>query len=127
MYVTEILGVITNTQKRKSRSSGFFYSKYAITIFFFALLFFSWLFCHFSSYITNFNHVEPQLAQANTSLVTANFFFFFQTDPQLAQAILGNDLNKLQQLLMERNRHKSEMRRQQDEELVRYLNDNNIV
>ncbi|KAL8148780.1 protein DNA-DAMAGE INDUCIBLE 1 isoform X1 [Apium graveolens] len=42
----------------------------------------------------------------------------FQTDPQLAQAILGNDLNKLQQLLKERNRHKSEMRRQQDEELA---------
>ncbi|WOH00800.1 hypothetical protein DCAR_0520175 [Daucus carota subsp. sativus] len=42
----------------------------------------------------------------------------FQTDPQLAQAILGNDLNKLQQLLRERNRHKSEMRRQQDEELA---------
>ncbi|KAK1399172.1 DNA damage-inducible protein 1 [Heracleum sosnowskyi] len=42
----------------------------------------------------------------------------FQTDPQLAQAILGNDLNNLQQLLRERNRHKSEMRRQQDEELA---------
>lgn len=42
----------------------------------------------------------------------------FQTDPELAQVLLGNDLNKLQQLLRERNRHKSEVRRQQDEELA---------
>ena len=84
---------------------------------------FSWLYCHFSSNITNFNYVDPQLAQVNISLVLDLDFldynlFFFQTDPQLAQVILGNDLNKLQQLLRERNRHKSEMRHQQDEELV---------
>ncbi|KAL5802081.1 hypothetical protein ACOSQ4_030386 [Xanthoceras sorbifolium] len=42
----------------------------------------------------------------------------FQTDPELAQALLGNDLNRLQDLLRERNRQRSELRRQQDEELA---------
>ncbi|KAG8365184.1 hypothetical protein BUALT_Bualt18G0078000 [Buddleja alternifolia] len=42
----------------------------------------------------------------------------FQSDPELAQAILGNDLNKLQDLLRARNRHKAELRRQQEEEMA---------
>ncbi|KAK3200162.1 hypothetical protein Dsin_023577 [Dipteronia sinensis] len=42
----------------------------------------------------------------------------FQTDPELAQALLGNDLNRLQDLLRERNRQRSQLRRQQDEELA---------
>lgn len=42
----------------------------------------------------------------------------FQTDPELAQVILGNDLNRLQDLLRERHRQRSELRRQQDEELA---------
>ncbi|KAL0362971.1 UNVERIFIED_CONTAM: protein DNA-DAMAGE INDUCIBLE 1 [Sesamum calycinum] len=42
----------------------------------------------------------------------------FQSDPELAQAILGNDLNKLQDLLRVRNRQRSELRRQQEEELA---------
>lgn len=41
-----------------------------------------------------------------------------QTDPELAQVLLGNDLNKLQDVLKERHRQKSVLRRQQDEELV---------
>ncbi|KAK7847072.1 dna damage-inducible protein 1 [Quercus suber] len=42
----------------------------------------------------------------------------FQNDPELAQAVLGNDLNKLQDLLRERHRQKSDLRRQQEEELA---------
>lgn len=42
----------------------------------------------------------------------------FQADPELAQAIIGNDLNKLQELLRARHRQRSELRRQQDEEIV---------
>ncbi|KAJ0103527.1 hypothetical protein Patl1_03729 [Pistacia atlantica] len=41
----------------------------------------------------------------------------FQADPELAQVVLGNDLNKLQELLRERHRQRSILRRQQDEEL----------
>ena len=44
-----------------------------------------------------------------------------QNDPELAQAVLGNDLNKLQDLLRERHRQKSDLRRQQEEELVSCL------
>ncbi|KAI3673904.1 hypothetical protein L6452_40034 [Arctium lappa] len=39
----------------------------------------------------------------------------FQSDPELAQIILGNDLNRLQDLLRMRHRQRSEMRRQQEE------------
>ncbi|KAK9269183.1 hypothetical protein L1049_000952 [Liquidambar formosana] len=42
----------------------------------------------------------------------------FQNDPALAQALLGNDLNKLQDLLRERHHQRSELRRQQEEELA---------
>ncbi|KAM7499048.1 hypothetical protein LguiA_023462 [Lonicera macranthoides] len=42
----------------------------------------------------------------------------FQTDPELAQVLLGNDLNRLQDVLKERHRQKSVLRRQQDEELA---------
>lgn len=44
-----------------------------------------------------------------------------QNDPELAQAVLGNDLNKLQDLLRQRHRQKSDLRRQQEEELVSCL------
>ncbi|GFS45194.1 ubiquitin family protein [Actinidia rufa] len=47
----------------------------------------------------------------------------FQADPELAQVLLGNDLNKLQDLLRQRHRQKSEMRRQQDEELALHYAD----
>ncbi|KAK4803705.1 hypothetical protein SAY86_003522 [Trapa natans] len=42
----------------------------------------------------------------------------FQSDPEFAQAILGNDLDKLQGVLRERHRQRYEMRRKQDEELA---------
>ncbi|GKV44559.1 hypothetical protein SLEP1_g51729 [Rubroshorea leprosula] len=42
----------------------------------------------------------------------------FQADPELAQAITGNDLNKLQELLRARHRQRSELRRRQAEELA---------
>ncbi|CAL5405226.1 unnamed protein product [Camellia sinensis] len=41
-----------------------------------------------------------------------------QADPELAQAIIGNDLNKLQDILRERHSQKSELRRRQEEELA---------
>lgn len=44
--------------------------------------------------------------------------FFLQSDPELAQAVLGSDLNKLQDILRERNKQRSEYKRQQEEELV---------
>nr|XP_048323213.1 protein DNA-DAMAGE INDUCIBLE 1 isoform X2 [Ziziphus jujuba var. spinosa] len=42
----------------------------------------------------------------------------FQSDPELAQAVLGSDLNKLQDILRERNKQRSEYKRQQEEELA---------
>ncbi|KAL5577745.1 hypothetical protein UlMin_019444 [Ulmus minor] len=42
----------------------------------------------------------------------------FQSDPEFAQAILGEDLNRLQDILRERHRQKSELSRQKEEELA---------
>ncbi|XVF70957.1 hypothetical protein PTKIN_Ptkin11bG0204200 [Pterospermum kingtungense] len=42
----------------------------------------------------------------------------FQADPELAQAIVGNDLNKLQELLRARHRQRSELRQREMEELA---------
>ncbi|KAI3466383.1 hypothetical protein Pfo_023046 [Paulownia fortunei] len=42
----------------------------------------------------------------------------FQSDPDLAQAIIGNDLNRLQDILRVRNRQRAELRRQQEEEMA---------
>ncbi|KAL3508320.1 hypothetical protein ACH5RR_027721 [Cinchona calisaya] len=42
----------------------------------------------------------------------------FQNDPELAQILLGNDLNRLQDLLRLRHRQRTELQRQQDEELA---------
>ncbi|KAF3649052.1 putative BTB/POZ domain-containing protein-like [Capsicum annuum] len=42
----------------------------------------------------------------------------FQNDPELAQAVLGNDLNRLQELLRLRHQHKSVLRRRQEEEMA---------
>ncbi|KAJ6422962.1 hypothetical protein OIU84_023983 [Salix udensis] len=42
----------------------------------------------------------------------------FQADPELAQVVLGNDLNKLQEVLRQRHRQRSELRRQQEEEFA---------
>lgn len=45
----------------------------------------------------------------------------FQNDPELAQILLGNDLNKMQELLQARHRQRSELQRQKDEEMVSVL------
>ncbi|MBA0625495.1 hypothetical protein Godav_010685, partial [Gossypium davidsonii] len=42
----------------------------------------------------------------------------FQADPELAQAILGDDLNKLQDILRARHQQRSELRRKELEELA---------
>ncbi|MED6199655.1 DNA damage-inducible protein 1 [Stylosanthes scabra] len=42
----------------------------------------------------------------------------FQSDPELAQAILGNDLNRLQEVLRMRHRQRAELQRQKEEELA---------
>ncbi|KAK9152340.1 hypothetical protein Syun_010649 [Stephania yunnanensis] len=41
-----------------------------------------------------------------------------QSDPELAQAVLGNDLNRLQTMLKERHKQRSELKRRQEEELA---------
>ncbi|KAL4554656.1 hypothetical protein LXL04_037255 [Taraxacum kok-saghyz] len=55
-----------------------------------------------------------QQVRNNSNLMTQ----LFQSDPELAQAVLSNDLNKLQDLLRMRHRQRSEMRRQQEEEMA---------
>ncbi|ESW18672.1 hypothetical protein PHAVU_006G060300 [Phaseolus vulgaris] len=42
----------------------------------------------------------------------------FQSDPELAQAILGNDLNRLQEVLRLRHHQRDELKRQKEEELA---------
>ncbi|CAA0815410.1 ubiquitin family protein [Striga hermonthica] len=42
----------------------------------------------------------------------------FQSDPELAQVVLGNDLNRLQDFLRARNRQRSELMRKQEEEMA---------
>nr|GMC72348.1 DNA damage-inducible protein 1 [Ipomoea batatas] len=42
----------------------------------------------------------------------------FQNDPELAQAVLGNDLNKLQEILRMRNQQRTELKRRQEEEMA---------
>ncbi|OMP06963.1 hypothetical protein COLO4_07760 [Corchorus olitorius] len=42
----------------------------------------------------------------------------FQADPELAQAVVGNDLNKLQEILRLRHQQRADMRRQEDDELA---------
>ncbi|EPS70898.1 hypothetical protein M569_03862, partial [Genlisea aurea] len=54
-----------------------------------------------------------QQLRSDSNLMTQ----LFQSDPELAQAILGNDLNRLQDILRLRNRQRSELRRQQEEEM----------
>ncbi|XP_057983331.1 protein DNA-DAMAGE INDUCIBLE 1 isoform X2 [Malania oleifera] len=42
----------------------------------------------------------------------------FQDDPEFAQVLLGNDLNRLQDILRERHHQRSELSRRQEEELA---------
>lgn len=41
-----------------------------------------------------------------------------QSDPEFAQAISGNDLNKLQEILRQRHHQRAELRKREEEELV---------
>ncbi|PIA58360.1 hypothetical protein AQUCO_00500348v1 [Aquilegia coerulea] len=56
---------------------------------------------------------QQQLRQ-DSNLMTQ----LLQNDPELAQAVLGSDLNTLQQLLRERHQQRSELRRKQEEEMA---------
>ena len=51
----------------------------------------------------------------------SNHTWAVQSDPELAQAIVGNNLNNLQQILRERHRQRSVLQRQQEEEMVSRL------
>ncbi|XP_050237300.1 protein DNA-DAMAGE INDUCIBLE 1 isoform X2 [Mercurialis annua] len=62
--------------------------------------------------------VNPRAFQQHVQNDSNVMSQLFQTDPELAQAILGNDLNKLQDLLRQRNRQRSDLRRQQEEEFA---------
>ncbi|KAL6513963.1 DNA damage-inducible protein 1 [Orobanche hederae] len=55
-----------------------------------------------------------QQIRSDSNLMTQ----LFQSDPELAQATLGNDLNRLQDILRARRHQKSELRRQQEEEMA---------
>ncbi|KAM1243281.1 hypothetical protein TB2_034342 [Malus domestica] len=63
-------------------------------------------------------HKKNELQQTISNL-GGEITQLFQNDPDLAQVILGNDLNGLQELLRERHRQKSELKQKQDEELVK--------
>ena len=48
----------------------------------------------------------------------SDWAFGLQSDPEFAQAILGGDLNRLQDILWERHHQKSELSHQKEKELV---------
>ncbi|GLT36762.1 hypothetical protein SLA2020_111190 [Shorea laevis] len=62
--------------------------------------------------------VNPEALQQHLRRDSNLLGQLFQADPELAQAIMGNDLNNLQDLLRARHRQRSELRRQQEEELA---------
>lgn len=62
--------------------------------------------------------VNPEAFQEQIRRDSNTMAQLFQTDPELAQAIVGNDLNTLQDLLRQRHQQRSELQRQRDEELA---------
>ncbi|XP_057991838.1 protein DNA-DAMAGE INDUCIBLE 1 isoform X2 [Hevea brasiliensis] len=62
--------------------------------------------------------VNPEAFQQHIRSDSNLMSQLFQTDPELAQVLLGNDLNKLQDLFRQRHRQRSELRRQQEEALL---------
>ncbi|KAF2323880.1 hypothetical protein GH714_003370 [Hevea brasiliensis] len=62
--------------------------------------------------------VNPEAFQQHIRSDSNLMSQLFQTDPELAQVLLGNDLNKLQDLFRQRHRQRSELQRQQEEELA---------
>ncbi|XP_044473682.1 protein DNA-DAMAGE INDUCIBLE 1-like isoform X1 [Mangifera indica] len=61
--------------------------------------------------------VNPAAFQQHVQNDSNLMMQLFQADPELAQVFLGNDLNRLQELLKDRHHQRSILRRQQDEEL----------
>ncbi|KAJ9568054.1 hypothetical protein OSB04_004020 [Centaurea solstitialis] len=81
----------------------------------------------FQQQVRNNSELMAQLFQVELYLLTVKYFNTVgfltfncesQSDPELAQIILGNDLNKLQDLLRIRHRHRAELHRQQEEEMA---------
>ncbi|XXG72437.1 hypothetical protein AAC387_Pa07g1532 [Persea americana] len=62
--------------------------------------------------------INPGAFQEHFKRNTDMMAQLLQNDPQLAQAILGNDIDRMQNLLRERHRQRLELRRQQEEELA---------
>lgn len=62
--------------------------------------------------------VNPEAFQRHIRSDSTLHTQLFQNDPDLAQAIAGEDLNKLQELLRERHRQRSDYQRQKEEELA---------
>ncbi|KAL9259872.1 DNA-DAMAGE INDUCIBLE 1-like protein [Drosera capensis] len=62
--------------------------------------------------------VNPAAFQQHIQLDANLMAQLFQSDPELAQVISGNDLNRLQEMLRERHHQRSEMKRRQEEELA---------
>jgi hypothetical protein len=58
------------------------------------------------------------LVATNVALLEHSFLDL-QNDPQLAQAILGDDTTELQNILRSRHQQRTELKRKQEEELVR--------
>ncbi|XP_068642447.1 protein DNA-DAMAGE INDUCIBLE 1 [Aristolochia californica] len=62
--------------------------------------------------------VNPGVFQQHVSRDSNTMAQLLQRDPALAQAILGNDLDKMQNLLKERHQQRLELQRQQEEEMA---------
>ena len=88
----------------------------------------------FQQHIRGDSHLMAQLLQVNFSCgliysprcvscqqhaLLEQCFLDLQNDPQLAQAILGDDTNELQNILRSHHQQKTELKRKQEEELVR--------
>lgn len=88
----------------------------------------------FQQHVRGDSHLMAQLHQVNFSCgliyllwcvscrqhgLLEQCFLDLQNDPQMAQAILGDDINELQNILRSRHQQRAELKRKQEEELVR--------
>ncbi|KAJ0965275.1 hypothetical protein J5N97_026413 [Dioscorea zingiberensis] len=62
--------------------------------------------------------VNPSAFQQHIRRDSRSMAQLLQTDPAMSQALLGDDLERLQNLLRERHQHRMEYRRKQEEELA---------
>ncbi|KAG2678317.1 hypothetical protein I3843_12G140500 [Carya illinoinensis] len=67
--------------------------------------------------------VNPEAFQQHVRSDSNIMAQLFQSDPELAQVVLGNDLNRLQEILRERHQQRSKLRSQQEEELALHYAD----